>query len=268
MAEKKSSYGNYLPRHRLGAPSWVMPGALSENCDFLATRVDEVCLLFMESAACLNYGQQDLPETLAQLPLSFHVHLPLDLPIWDDPAKAAAICFALLGKSAFLARAEGGEGQKPRHLRGVLHPPAEDHARPGRATCQLDAFIRFFEDLGGDPSLLMLENVEGNDLLRHLELASIHAMEICLDLGHALAYGQDDLLEDNSLPELLGMLHLSAPGPASSPAAHLPLAALDQRGREQAARLCGMLPPGKLIMLELFNWSHIKDSLPLLLSWL
>lgn len=269
MGEKKIYAGTYLPRHRLAAPSWVISGTLSENCDFLATRVDEVGLLFMESEACLNYGPEALPPWLANLPLTFHVHLPVDLPMLEDPARAANICFALLRKTAFLAKGGGeGNGQNMPHLRAVLHPPGEDPARPGRASCQLDAFLRIFENMGGDPSLLMLENIEGNDLLRHLELVEIYSMSICLDLGHALAYGQKSLLENPALPELLGMLHLCAPGPGASPGKHMPLAALDQRGREKAAHLCALLPPGEVIMVELFDWSQIQDSLPLLLSWL
>lgn len=269
MLKKKSLTGGYfLPKHRLSAPSWVIPGTLAENCGFLATKVDEVGLLFMESDACLKYGPEDIPENLADLPLTFHVHLPVDLPIRDDPSRAAAICLALLGKTVFLAQREENMGRRVPHLRGVLHPPAEYPGQPGKASCELDVFIRTFQDMGGEPALLMLENIKENNLLRHMELALVHSMSICLDLGHALAYRQFDLLTEDALPQMLGMLHLNAPGPASCPGRHLPLAALDERGRETAARLCSLLPPGKVIMLELFDWSHIKDSLPLLLSWL
>ena len=269
MPEKKPLPSNYLPCNRLAAPSWVIPGSLSENCFFLASKVDEVGLLFMESEACMQYGPEDLPAALADLPLSYHVHLPVDLPMRDDPAATAAICYALLKKTAFLVEAGNAtQGEKMPHLRAVLHPPVEDPARPGKADGQLDTFVRAFADMGGEPSLLLLENIRGNNLLRHFDLLRAHRMEICLDLGHALAFGHDDLLEESSLPGLLGMIHLSAPSRGASADRHMPLTALNREESAKGARLCSMLPHGKVIMLELFDWTQVRDSLPLLLSWL
>ena len=269
MPEKKPPLGKYLSRYRLAAPSWVIPGSLNENCRFLASKVDEVGLLFMETEACLQYGPEDLPASLADLPLSYHVHLPVDLPMRDGPATAAAICYALLKKTAFLAEAGSViQGEKMPHLRAVLHPPVEDPAQPGKAAEQLDTFVRAFADMGGNPSLLLLENIRGNNLLRHFDLLRTHRMGICLDLGHALAFGQDDLLEERSLPGLLGMVHLSAPGKGASAGRHMPLTTLNREESAKGTRLCSMLPHGKVIVLELFDWTQVRDSLPLLLSWL
>ena len=82
---------------RLAAPSFVLPGTVAANARFLAHKVDEVALCFFEARACLAYGPEDLPPDLADLPLRWHVHLPVDQP-W--PARAAgahpaAACVAL-----------------------------------------------------------------------------------------------------------------------------------------------------------------------------
>lgn len=258
--------GFSLRDYSLAAPSWVISASLAKNCVFLATRVNDVGLLFMESRACLEYGPEDLPPSLAALPLRYHVHLPVDLPMEESPEEAANICLALLRKTAFLAKEEGGRYLP--HLRGVLHPPVENSSLPGKAADLLESFIHFFEAGGGDASLLFLENIKGNDLLSHFSLMRRHSMSICLDLGHALAYGHEKLLAEGSLPRMLGMLHLNAPGPASSPGTHQALSALDARGRETGASLCHMLAPGRTIMLELFSWPQIEESLPILHSWL
>ena len=274
-----------LPGRVLAAPSWVMPGTLAENCAFLATKVDEIGLLFMESAACLAYGPGDLPDFPADLPLSCHMHLPVDLPM-DTPARAAAICAELLDKVARLpvgghwreragdppfsepsaARGQTGEGRAA--MRAVLHPPAHDPADAGLAGRRLAAFAQSWLSLGKPPSLLLLENVRDNDLTELAGPIQEYGFGLCLDMGHILAYGQERLLRRHDLLERADMLHASAPGKGGRAGQHLPLTALDAGGQRRAARICGSVPADAVVMLELFSWPHIEESLPLLRSWL
>ena len=68
--------------------------------------------MLLETAGCLAYDEKDLPLDLPSLGLSFHAHLPLDLP-WDAGAGGvSATILSLEEKIAFL---------RPRHY--VLHPP-------------------------------------------------------------------------------------------------------------------------------------------------
>lgn len=274
-----------LPGRVLAAPSWVMSGTLAENCAFLATKVDEVGLLFMESAACLAYGEQDLPDFLAELPLFCHMHLPVDLPM-DTPGRAAAICAELLGKAAHLpvgaywrecaigslfseSPAAHGQAENERAaMRAVLHPPAHDPADPGLAGRQLAAFAEAWLALGQSPSRLLLENVRDNDLTELTGPIREYGFGLCPDMGHILAYGQENLLRRPDLLGRAGMLHVSAPGKGRRAGHHLPLTALDADGRRQAALICGSVPGDAVVMLELFSWPHIEESLPLLRSWL
>ena len=274
-----------LPGRVLAAPSWVVPGTLAENCVFLATKVDEVGLLFMESAACLAYGERDLPGLLADLPFSCHLHLPVDLPM-DAPARAAAICAELLDKAAFLpvgghwreraadtffagAPDDHGQAGKERPaMRAVLHPPAHDPADAGLAGRRLAAFAKAWLALGKPPSCLLLENVRDNDLTELAGPVREYGFGLCLDMGHILAYGQEKLLRRQDLLGRARMLHASAPGRGRRAGQHLPLTALDADGRRRAARICGSVPADAVVMLELFSWPHIEESLPLLRSWL
>jgi hypothetical protein len=64
------------------------------------------------------------------------------------------------------------------------------------------------------------------------------------------------------------MLHVNAPPRSRRTNAHLPLSSLDAAGQRQAERICKCVPQQAVIMMELFSWRHIEESLPLLRSWL
>ncbi len=256
-----------LPGRRLAAPSWVIPASLQENCLFLSGRVDEVGLLFFETKASLAYSDAELPLSLAALPLSFHLHLPLDLP-WDEPAQSAAICLELVQKSSWLRDGATKEAPQPPHCRAVLHPPTHDPADSRRASRALERFARVFQDGGGQCSLLLLENLHGNDLTQLVEVIAEQAFEVCLDTGHMLAYGQEHLSRNDFLLERTKMLHLCAPGPKGREGSHLPLTALNPAGLALCERLIREAPGQSVLMAELFDWGHIERSLPLLRSWL
>jgi hypothetical protein len=241
-----------LPGGRaLAAPSWVRPGGVWDNACFLAGKVDEVGLLFLDSAASLGYGGDALPEELAALPLSWHVHLPLDLD-WEG-AGALETALALMDKAAFL------DGR-----RAVLHPPAGPAKNAERA---LAAFARGWQKAGRSPADLLLENVRGQDLLALEACITACGFSVCPDLGHLLAHGQERLLDSLPLLARAGMLHLNAPS-GRGQGGHRPLTCLDGRETSLARRLCGAVPQRAVVMLELFDWDQITASLPLARQWL
>jgi hypothetical protein len=269
-----------------------MPGDIAENCAFLARRVDEVGLLFLDSVACLAYGKRDLPDFLAELPLFYHAHLPTDLPM-HDPTRAAAICAALLDAADHLphrnsaraaaecaTRLQNEDAADSRRLRetqrmrrgggmtAVLHPPLRDPADSALAARRTAAFAEAWLRLGKDPSQLLLENVRGNDLTCLTGPVRDYAFGLCLDMGHALAFGQDRLLRRGDLLRNVRMLHAHAPGRNGRPDAHLPLTALDAAGRRQAERMCKSAPRHAVIMMEMFSWRHIEESLPVIRPWI
>lgn len=245
--------GRFLPGGRiLAAPSWVLPGTLAENACFLEGRVDEVGLLFMETAACLAYTDEELPAFLADLAVSWHAHLPVDLP-WNEPEQAAIVCRKLLEKTAFLPGC-GGSGEK----NAVLHPPAAD---AGRETELLVHFAEAFAAAGGDCRCLLLENTRQNSLLEVDKAVWEAGFGICPDLGHMIAYGQEVLVEKEALMERVRLVHFNTVDGAGR---HLPLTALDAAGLTLAERLGRAVPDDAVFMLELFAWREVEASLPLL----
>jgi len=243
-----TAYPELLSR-TVAAPSWVMPGTVRDNALFLSGEVDEVGLCFFETAACLAYGENDLPEHLADLPLGWHVHLPGDLPWCDGGAEAAVPALRLMDKVAFLGA-----------HRAVLHPPvgfADGAAR-------LVAFVRAWEAAGRNPEDLCLENIRGEDLTGLWRTLCDLGCKVCLDMGHVLSYGQYGLL---SLPGLSGrtsMLHVNAPGPGGR---HLSLDTLDGAGCGVGRAMCALLPDDAVVMVEVFDWEGVRRSLPLLETW-
>jgi hypothetical protein len=228
----------------LAAPSFVLPAGVPENCRFLAPMVDEIGLVLFESAACLAYGQGDLPPWLAGLPVSYHVHLPLDLD-WADPGRAFAVIAALVEKTAFL---------QPTAF--VLHPDA--NAPPAR-------IAQRFAALGVEPGRVLLENTRERSLAEDWPALLDAGLSACLDLGHVLAYSQHETL---GLPGLWGrvrMVHAYAPD-QENPSRHAGLQLLDAGGRALLREALARLAPGAVLMAEVFHPEGLAASLEVLAS--
>jgi len=224
----------------LAAPSCVFPAGIAENCAALAPDYDEIALAFFETKACLEYSGADLPEELAQLPVSWHMHLPLDLPWAAGVERVAGVVLALRAKTAHLS---------PRRF--VLHPPAEPE--------QLAALARLLAAGGLPPQDLLVENINGRDLALHWPVIQALDLGVCLDLGHMLVHGQHGFLTLPGMAARTRMLHLNAPDP-ERPSRHASLELLDAAGRDLCRRLLALLGPGGVVLLELFNAAALAGS--------
>ncbi|WP_319471455.1 cobamide remodeling phosphodiesterase CbiR [uncultured Pseudodesulfovibrio sp.] len=235
--------GVKFPFH-VAAPSFVIPAGAAENSRFLADFFPEVCLLFFETEACLRYTEEDLPADLTNLPISWHVHLPLDLPWASGLDTVWKKLTGLMDKAAYL---------KPKAW--VLHPPTEpDMLLP------LAAHLR---DAGIDPADVLLENVDESDLCAVWDEARSGGYSTCLDLGHIIAYGQHSVLDLPDLWDTVRMLHVYAP---INGGRHTGLGHLNETGK---ALLRQMLTEfrGDTVTLEVFDETEIFHSLSLLAQW-
>ncbi len=226
---------------RLAAPSAVWPEALTGNCKKLAALpgrpVAEVGLCLFETESCLAYGPDDLPEWLTELGLSFHVHLPLDLP-WQAGFESVSMAIrGLMAKIGYLS---------PRLF--VLHPPGPEI---------LPAVAGLFRDLGVDPARVLLENVHGQDLAELAPAIVAAGFSVCLDLGHMLAFDQRHILADPRLTGRVAMVHAYGPGPRGE---HRSLALLDAEGRTALGRCLELLPPDGTLMVECFRPADLLSS--------
>lgn len=185
---------------RLAAPSCVYPDRLGANCYALAPDVREIALMLLETQACLAYDQHDLPPDLPNLGLSYHAHLPLDLP-WHLGVPAVAACLQqLCAHIAFL------------HPWGyVLHPPDPE---------ALEELMWTWPELGHK---LLLENTGRADLTAVWPIIQRHNLGVCLDIGHLLSYGHNSML---MLPQFFSHVRLLHVYGGETSAGHLDLEAL------------------------------------------
>lgn len=222
-----------------GAPSCVIPGTVADNALFLAGRVAEVALCFFEAQPCLAYGVKDLPSELKNLDLSWHIHLPVDLP-WEAGGRAAAaLALALLGKAAYLSP-----------WAAVLHPPHNP-----QAALLLRDFALLWREHCALP--LLLENIETSPLTELQSCIQAADYGICLDVGHALGYAQHTLLANTTLLQKVALVHWSAPGKQDQ---HLPLTALSPAEHEAARRVALQIPATARHVLEIFHWDGVEAS--------
>lgn len=244
VADIEGKHGYAFP-FTVAAPSFVIPAGAADNSRFLADYFQEICLLFFETEACLNYTEEDLPTDLADLPVSWHVHLPLDLPWEQGLDHAWGRIAGLMDKAAYLS---------PKAW--VLHPPTV----PGMLVPLADRF----RGAGVDPSGVLLENVEETDLCAMWDEARTGGYSTCLDLGHILAYGQDSVLELPELWETVRMLHVYAPGDTGR---HTTLANLDEKGQELLSAMLDRFT-GDVVTLEVFEKKGLFESVDLLAGWM
>jgi hypothetical protein len=225
---------------RLAAPSCVIPDRVGPNCRALSPLVREVALMLLETAGCLNYDQRDLPADLPNLNLAYHAHLPLDLPWSDGPKAVAGVISGLEQKIAFLC---------PRGY--VLHPPA-----PG----QLSGLLRERPDLA---SMLWLENTGQSDLTEIWDELTTLDLNVCLDVGHMVSYGQEGIMSLPGFFDRVRILHIYG---AESKQGHAGLSHLPDPEllRDILRRVRG----DETLVVEIFSLNELERSLNLLKSWL
>ena len=240
----------HIPGRTVAAPSWVMPGTVLENCHVLAPLADEVGILFFETDASLAAGAAELPPELATFPLSYHVHLPVDLPM-HQPEQAARIAAALVHKLAFLGVQQA-----------VVHPPAGEDA-PRLVQRFVQAFVACQQGI-----TLLWENTKHNSLLGIAPVLLALDQRICLDIGHLLAYEQESLLLAPALLAQVAMVHLNAPGDCGQPSRHACLSTLSTTQKAVAKAALAATSQQAVLMFELFRLEEVETSVPLVRQWL
>jgi hypothetical protein len=231
----------------IAAPSCIIPGTAAQNARFLEQRaggrIQEIALCFFETMPSLACAEDGFPDALTGLPFSWHVHLPADLP-WQTGAEASANCALRLMRKVQVLQ--------PRMA--VLHAPD----LPARKAL-LAAFADMWYTRCAVP--LLLENIAGCDLLDLTQFIVDAEFGVCLDLGHMLAYGQQNITDIPDLVSRVRLAHWSAPGGADR---HLSLTQLTQEEKGSIRAAAAKLPAMTAHLLEIFDWNGVEESLALL----
>lgn len=196
--------------------------------------------MLLETQGCLEYDEQDLPAELADLDLSYHAHLPVDLPWTRGAANVSRLLCDLERKIAFT-----------RPWGYVLHPPCPH---------DLENLLRLRPDLS---PRLCLENTRGHDLSEAWPVIEAHDLGVCLDLGHLVSYGQERLLLRPGIHERIRIMHVYGGESASGHAGldQLPDPGILRRILTRLTRPC-------VLVVEVFHKDEFSRSLALLRSWL
>ena len=240
------------------------------KCAFSGRTAPEVGICLFEAESSAHMPEHELPQELKELPLRWHVHLPTDLPGLSNPAlcseasgrRAAELALGAWRRVAFL---------HPRF--GVLHLPRSGEGGEGvkAASAWLAGFFQVWRDAGEKAENIALENVRGASF-RLLE-ASGESGEaaLCLDMAHALAYGQEEDCTRIEILKTCAADPLVCPRPRSfrrrARDRHMPLAGL-QVSRRTGCCMSG--PVGRFRcfrrsvthVVEVFDWEGILRSLP------
>ena len=196
--------------------------------------------MLLETRGCLDYDERDLPLDLPRLGLSYHAHLPVDLP-WQDGAEAVSAAISgLEQKIAFLC---------PRGY--VLHPPA-----PG----QLSRLLARRPDLA---CLLWIENTGQGDLAGIWDEIGALNLGVCLDVGHLVSYGQERLLSLPGFFDRVRILHVYG---GESRRGHAGLECLPDPDLLQG--ILQRVRGDTTLVVEVFSLDELERSLGLLKSWL
>lgn len=196
--------------------------------------------MLLETGGCLDYDERDLPPGLPALGLTYHAHLPLDLPWEDGPQAVAAAVSGLEQKIAFLG---------PRGY--VLHPPA-----PGR----LSGLLERRPDLA---SRLWLENTGLSDLTEVWDEMMALGLGVCLDVGHMVSYGQEGIMDLPGFFDRVRILHVYG---GESGRGHEGLDRLPDP--ELLRRILRQVRGDETLVVEIFSLPELERSLGLLKSWL
>jgi sugar phosphate isomerase/epimerase len=189
------TFKNRLP-WRLGATSCVLPADIMTNVRALAPLVDDVQLLFFESAALSLLPQpvdvQELRDLAEEHDLSYTVHLPTDLALG-----AASRMERQEGIAEILRLMEQLTPLGPQSF--DLHLVREPDLPEAAWLDNLAASLRELAGaLGEEKRLVAVENIEYPYGLV-APLVAEYGFSVCLDFGHLVHYGHD-------LEEGLGLL--------------------------------------------------------------
>ena len=240
---------------RLGATSCVVPADIMANVRALAPLVDDVQLLFFESAAKSLLPQpldvQALRDLAEEHGLSYTMHLPTDLALGaaskSERQEGIAEILRLLDQLAPLG---------PQSF--DLHLVREQELPEAAWLENLAASLRELSGaLGEEKRLVAVENIEYPYGLV-APLVAEYGFSVCLDLGHLVHYGHD-------LEEGLGLLpqvrHLHYHGVRDGKD-HQALTDMEQV-RMLVRRLAAAGYDG-VVTLEMYSLEKLKGSLALL----
>ncbi len=238
---------------RLATTSFIYPDDYVPNVRRLGPYVDEIELLFFESAHLPGPATIRALASLArEHDVGYNVHLPTDLSIGESRrgprARSVEALLRIFEQVAPLA---------PSTL--TLHVPCEAPGGPPELRRPwMDAVQRSLCDLGaglGDPARISIENLD-YPLEWLEEVITACGVCVCMDVGHLLVRGRDIGLFFRRFEPRISIIHLHA---AAAGRDHLPLTRLPKPADDALGRVLAGF--AGVVSLEVFSFEALTASL-------
>lgn len=238
----------------IGATSFVLPAGMVDNVRFLADKVDDIQLLFFESPS--NEGLENgvdkemLKKLAGENETGFTVHLPTDIrPGNCCPEQRKHEVEVIAGLMADLDFLE------PRCY--DLHLPRQHDVSHAQWCDSVDTFLSMLKkEIGRQSRLVAIENIN-YPFAWIRSLVESHDLGVCLDVGHALFFG-DDL--PGFLADLSRTRHIHYHG-ISNNKDHQGLGPGDKSITEQLGTALQAGGFEGVVTIEVYNTCDLHDSL-------
>lgn len=241
---------------RISAPSFIYPASWMDNIQRLGPYLDEIELLFFDSAHSRDWPSPKEIETMARLAekhaITYNVHLPTDISpgCLNEPLRQKAVD-TLLGMYRLL------EPLDP--TTSILHLPTDgplDNDRMRMAwQKRVEKSVMQLMTSGISPDKLSVETLD-YPLEWAAPVIEKWDLRVCLDVGHLLIHGYDWREEFEKWSPRINMIHLHG---VSGNHDHISLDKLEDPLR--SAILDQLASYSGTVSLEVFSFEALQKSL-------
>jgi sugar phosphate isomerase/epimerase len=246
--------------YRIGTTSYILPDELIPNVRFLAGKVQDVeLILFDVEGGASNFPGAAVVDELGSLaeeyPLTYTVHLPLDLRLDEDggfdhislrQARRVIECTRPLRPWAYVAHLD----------RRCLSDPS-NRRQEAQWVEQAARALERAAEWTGDPASLAVENLEGCPPEVNLPVLALIPASLCIDIGHLWRDGRDAVPYLNRYLERARVVHLHGVNERD----HASLAHTPPETLRRALDCLDALEYAGVLTLEVFNQADLQSSL-------
>ncbi len=257
FASLPQSYKGRYP-FTLAAPSFIYPADYVTNVKLLVPYLDEIELLFFDSASAADLPDEVLVQELAALAndsdLSYNIHLPTDI---DPGAQDAVIRQKATDTIKYIIALTEVLEPSTYTLHLPFNTAADTYGVRSRRKRLCNSMVRLLSD-GLNSRKITIENLHYPFIWAD-EIITEFDLSVCLDCGHLFLMGANPESTFDQYADRITTLHLHGVANGQD---HL---SLDRLTDSQVAGLMRILKRfNGVVSVEVFSFPHLKTSLDFL----
>ncbi|MDH3573684.1 MAG: sugar phosphate isomerase/epimerase [Desulfobacteraceae bacterium] len=253
------SYKGSFP-FKIGTTSFIYPDSYVRNVKTLAPYLDEIELIFFESAPDSLPSNHEIKEIFSlanEYDLSYNIHLPLDISLGATEPSTRHFAIKTIKQVMDLTAALSPSTY-------TLHLPYEEidfeNERIKRWKERIHNSLEALCTSGINSRIISIETL--NYPLEWVEDILIDFnLSVCMDLGHLILYGLDMKDVFNRYKSRTSIIHLHG---ANERRDHQPLDLLSESNLKTILKMLKRFKG--VVSIEVFSYDHLKASLKYLES--